>query len=317
MISRREFCRTASAGVALSVAGCGGCGTQTSGTSASKVRVGYLPMVSSLTYFVAVERGYFVDEKLELEANPVNTSDLLSQQLLAGHIDLAVELAIVPLLQSLSGSKPRFGLFSVSKIVDGSAFDGILVKKNSGLKTLESLSQKKIASFPGTTSPASIAAVFGAKCPGKPLPTFELNVKPADQLNALGRGEVDAIHAYEPILTIGKKKFGYVEAFGSVYAAQLSPNPIGVAAVNREFEEKNPDVCRRAISALDKAVKFIEDKPQDARAILAKYTKADPEICREMQIMPMSVSNEDHDAILDHYLTILEVNENPWSWAIT
>jgi NitT/TauT family transport system substrate-binding protein len=306
--NRRDFLVCASAGIlGIAASGCSGCNTGINNRNSplKRIRIGYLPMVSSLTYFVAVENGYFVDEQLDIDAKSIKSSDDMAQDLINGHIDLAVELAIVPLLQSMGKGAPNFSIFSVSKIVEGSAFDGILVKKDSGLNSLASLSKKKLATFSGSTSPASIEAVFRDKCPGVALPEFVKNVRPGDQLNALEKGEVDAIHAYEPVLTIGKKKSGFVEAFGSIYAAQLSPNPIGVAAVNREFANGHRDECSRAISALDKAVKYIRDKPQDARDILAKYTKVDPNICRDMQIMPMSYSTEDCEAILDQYLKIL------------
>ena len=61
-------------------------------------------MVSSLTHFVAVEKGYYKEEGLEVEANPIKTSNLIAQDLVAGHIDVGIELSIVPLLKQLENS---------------------------------------------------------------------------------------------------------------------------------------------------------------------------------------------------------------------
>jgi len=65
------------------------------------IKVGYLPMVSSLTHFVAVENGYYKDEGLEVQAQEITTSNLIAQELVAGHIDVAIELSIIPLLNQL------------------------------------------------------------------------------------------------------------------------------------------------------------------------------------------------------------------------
>lgn len=269
------------------------------------VKVGYLPMVSSLTYFVAMEQGYFLDERLQIDATPIKTSDGLAQELVANRIDMAVELSITPLLQSIGASGPGFRIFSVSKIEDATAFDGVLVKANSTIRTLEDLSGKKVSVFPGTTAKVCFESVFKTKYPQLPLPIFDNQIKPAEQLNALMRGDVDAVHAYEPIVTIGIDKFGLRCVFGSIYAAQLSPNPIGVAAFSRTFTVQSSDSAKRVTRAMDKAVNFIQTNPVDARAILAKYTGAEPGMAERMRIMPMSISAGIDKSNLNAYLTIL------------
>jgi len=49
------------------------------GEKTEKVKVGYLSMVSSLTHFVAVEKGYYKEQNLEVEGNPIHTSNLIAQ----------------------------------------------------------------------------------------------------------------------------------------------------------------------------------------------------------------------------------------------
>lgn len=39
-------------------------------TKSTPIKVGYLPMISSLTYFVALDQGYFVDEGLRVVGVP-------------------------------------------------------------------------------------------------------------------------------------------------------------------------------------------------------------------------------------------------------
>jgi len=279
------------------------------------VKIGYLPMVSSLTYFVAVEKGYFLDERLQVDASSIKSSDGLAQELVSNHIDMAVELSITPLLDKIGSSGPQFEIFSTSKIEDSSAFDGVFVKSNSTIMSMADLSGKKVAVFPGTTAMVCFQSVFSRVITNAAMPKFDNQIKPADQLNAIMKGDVDAVHAYEPILTIGVERFGLRRIFGSIYAAQLSPNPIGVAALNKKFVSERPKVAARLLRAMDNAVQFIHGNPEDARAILAKYTGAELGTASKMHIMPMSASFEKDNINLNQYLTILrKLNLYRLSW---
>jgi ABC-type nitrate/sulfonate/bicarbonate transport system substrate-binding protein len=263
-------------------------------------------MVSSLTYFVAMEKGYFLDEKILVEAGAIKTSDGLAEELISGNIDLAVELAIVPLLEKTGKAGPQYAIFSTSKIEDdNTAFDAVLVKTNSNIAGLGDLAGRKVALFPGSTARVCFTEVFKDIYPTAQLPILETSIKPAEQLNALMRGDVDAVHAYEPILTIGLEKFGLKQVFGSIYAAQFSPNPIGVGALNRAFVKRNPELAHKVMHAMDRAVKFIETNPGDARAILAQYTGAELSVAEKMRIMPMSLSTEIDRQKLEVYIKLL------------
>jgi NitT/TauT family transport system substrate-binding protein len=279
-----------------------------------EVRVGYLPMVSSLTMFVATEKGYFTEKNIKVVPSLMESSNVLARELQKGSIDLAVELSIVPLLQaSTREESPSYKIFSISQIKPKNGFDGILVKKNSTIKSLGDLSGKRIATFPGTTSPKSISHLFSKQYPNKPIPIFETDIRPGDQISALIRGEVDAVHAYEPRYTLGIVKYQMRDAGGSIYGQQTSPNPnpIGVAALNSRFLAKDPTTANRLIEAINKAVIYIREAEVDSRRILAKYTKIDQEMASQMRILPMTTSDEMDINNLQNYLDFLRsINEN-------
>ncbi|MBV6479212.1 MAG: putative aliphatic sulfonates-binding protein [Ignavibacteria bacterium] len=274
-------------------------------TKKNKVKVGYLPMVSSLTHFVAQANGYYEDEGLEIEANPIKTSNLIAQDLVAGHIDVGIELSIVPLLKQLENSPNAATIFSISNITSENGFDGILVKSNSEFTSLESLSGKKIGVFPGTTAKNSLADIFQTKFPNTQLPAF-IELDPALHIQSLERGDIDALFAYEPSLTLGVVKNGFRKISNSIYAMQLSPNPIGIAAINSKWLNDNPETAKAIFKAIDRAVKFIEENPSEARAILAIATKLDDNVASAMNIMPMSLSSNIDFNNLKEYLDILK-----------
>ncbi len=274
-------------------------------TKNKKIKVGYLPMVSSLTHFVAVEKGYYKDEGLEVEANPIKTSNLIAQDLVAGHIDAGIELSIVPLLKQLENSPNAAKIFSISSITSENGFDGILVKSNSTMTKLEDLSGKKIGVFSGTTAKNSLAEIFKTKFPNLTLPTF-IELDPPLHIQSLENGDIDGLFAYEPTLTLGIVKNGFKKISTSIYAMQYSPNPIGIAAVNNKGLEENPETAKSFFKAIDKAVDFIKNNPSEARKILAKATNLDENVANAMNIMPLSASTQIDFNNLKGYLDVLK-----------
>lgn len=288
---------------------CFGLLIQSCDNSPKKVKVGYLPMVSSLTHFVAESQGFYKEEGLEIEANPIKTSDLIAQDLVAGHTNVAIELSIVPLLRQNETSPNSTKIFSTSTITENNGFDGIIVKNESSYNELKELSGKKIGVFPGSTAKNSLKEIFSKQYPEFEFPIFVV-IDPALHLQSLENGDVDALFAYEPSLTIGIVKYNFRKISNSIYAIQYPSNPIGVAAANSKWINENPKIAKSFINAIDRAVKFIVENPHEARKILAEATNMDAEVAEKINIMPMSLSTEMDQEHLQGYLKLLkDINE--------
>jgi len=94
-------------------------------------------------------------------------------------------------------------------------------------------------------------------------------VDPKVHIQSLANGDIDALFAYEPTLTLGIVENGFKEISGSIYAIQYSPNPIGVAAVNETWLAENPDTAKAFLKAIDRAVEFIKNNPLEAKKDLS------------------------------------------------
>jgi len=270
-----------------------------------KVKVGYLNMVSSLTHFVAIEKGYYKEQNLEVTGNPIKTSNLITQELVTGHINVGIELAIIPILKQLEKSPDTIKIFSTSNITTENGFDAVLVKSSSSINNLEDLAGKKVGGFPGSTAKVSFTQLFIKKFPNLEPPTF-IQMTPNLHIQSLETGDIDALFAYEPVLSTGKVKYGFKQIFPSVYGSQFSPNPIGVGAVNQQWLESNPETASLFFIAIDKSLDFINNNPKEAKSILAKATKIDDEIAQNMNTLPLSKSSEIDLVNLDKYLELLQ-----------
>lgn len=276
---------------------------------AHELKVGYLDMVSSLTHFVAVENGYYEEQGLTVTGSPMKSSNLIAQDLAAGHIDAGIELSLIPVLKTLESSPNTLTIFSTSTITTENGFDAIIVKQNSPVQSLEELSGLRIAGFPGTTAKNSFISVFTQMFPNIEPPEF-VKMAPNLHIQSLENGDVDALFAYEPVLSTGVTKFNYRVISPSIYGLQFPSNPIGVGALNTQWMETNPDLSAKFLMAIDKAVDFIEKNPEKAKRILAKATKIDESIAQNMNTLPLSKSSEINRDHLQAYMKILlELNE--------
>lgn len=278
------------------------------------VKVGYLPMVSSLTHFVALDQGYYSAEGIEVDAQSTSTSNALARDIVSGSIDAVIELAIVPLLQELEDESVSAMIFSTSIITAENGFDGIVVKNDSPLNSFEDLAGKKVGVFPGSTAQNTLLILFSELYPDHTLPVC-IELAPDMQLQSLLSDEIDALFAYEPELTTGIVNHELKQITTSLYAMQYSPSPIGVGSVNAGWMSANPGLAERFFTAIDKAVMFIRQNPVQAREILAVATGIDAEVAALMNIMPMSLSTEIDLENLDGYIDILfdmgEISSKP------
>ncbi len=278
------------------------------------IRVGYLPMVSSLTHFVALDQGFYSEEGIEIDAQSIPTSNALAQVVVEGSIDAVIELAVVPLLQELENGSGQAMIFSTSMITAENGFDGILVMADSPANDFEGLAEKRVGVFPGSTAQNTLLTLFSELYPSLTPPTC-IESAPDLQLQALLDKEFDALFAYEPELTTGLVYHGLKQITTSLYAMQYSPSPIGVGSVNAGWAQDNPGLAKRFYAAIDKAVLFIGQHPVQARDILAAATGIDAEVASQMNIMPMSLSSEIDLDNLDGYIEILynmgEISSKP------
>jgi NitT/TauT family transport system substrate-binding protein len=275
------------------------------------VRAGYLNFTATLPFFVAQENGYFRDEGLRVEADAVGTSNLLVNALAANAIDFAPALSAAPVLALDATSPGRVKIISASIVDADHPFDAILVADTSSMRTIADLRGARIGVFPGTTATRLLARFLADQGVDTSSISF-VAIPPANQLAALSQGAVSALHAYEPITTIAETRAGMRQIFGSVYAAQLSPNPQGVAVVTTAFVERDPDTAARLIRAMDRAFRFVQEQQDSARTILISRMQLDSIIARRMEIPWMVPHGAIDTTSLQRYADLLlDIGELP------
>lgn len=233
------------------------------------VRLLYTESVYSLTSLVAQEKGFFAEEHLNVNMQPLANGGLATSALVGKSADFAV------------GSSGRF-LNAVNKNLPIKAvgithwgFSGeIVVKKgDTTTKTISDLKGKKFAVQMGSGS----SGVFLRYIDKYGLSTKDFKIYEMDTENipaAFEKGEVDAAMPWVPFSTIIEDKgLGKVLVKGDDIAKEVGAYYAFPLMVRQELIDKKPDVVQHFANAWVKAHVWIQKHPDEAKEILVEAWK--------------------------------------------
>jgi len=238
----------------------------------AKVKIGYLPITLTLPFFVAMEKGYFTEAGLQVEAIKYTTADQLTNALLAGNIDITANTSMSTFMTTFEESPDFAKIYMVSIHDPENYLDALLVRKGSGIKRIEDLKDKKIGIFPGSTNIIYLSiALSNYLNPESDVEMIQL--PPQTHIEALASGQVDALYTLEPLVTVATlKEIGEILIQGSNSTYIVNPFPGGTYIVSAEFYRKHNSTARKMINAIYRAVDFIRTHEIEARKYYEKYT---------------------------------------------
>jgi NitT/TauT family transport system substrate-binding protein len=247
--------------------------------SAEKVTIGHLPLVPSLPTYVAMEKGFFAEQGLDVELVPFQSGTDIVDALIAGRIDADCMSAITGYWFAAQNVPERFQIFLV--YAAGSNVDNtmvVVVRKDSPLKSLKDLKGKKVGTFPGATSVSLARVIVGKKTDPKKVTFTE--IPPANLIGALAAGQIDAYFSPEP--------FGMIAVSQGV-GRYLMKSPCTLLGLKRgivgggfafstKFVQERPEVAKKVKAAIEKGADFIKTNEQEARGFLVKYCQLPPPV---------------------------------------
>jgi taurine transport system substrate-binding protein len=189
--------------------------------------------------------------------------------LAAGEVDI-VRVGSVPVASSLAKNIP-FKVIALSGIIDTSER---LSAKNS-IKTIKDLEGHSVASVAGSTAHYALLAAF--KVNGVDVTKVKLvNLKPADQLAAWKRGDIDASYIWGPFWHDLAEEDGHV----LLSSGELNKDGyylFNVYVVSNDFAEKYPDLVPKFLNAFQDTVNRYKADPDGSAALIAKELEQDVE----------------------------------------
>ncbi|MDO8300418.1 ABC transporter substrate-binding protein [Lacisediminimonas sp.] len=287
---RRQLLGAAVAGSTLAVIG-----APALAQAGPKIRIGFWPVASGLPFFAAIDKGYFKEAGLNVEALKFASAQQVMEAMLSGRADgssngtASAALAIGEIAQP--------GLFKIICTNPTNAkyvLDEFVVAKDSPIKVLAELKGKRVASGPGIQN-VTIAKTILEKAGATGITVIELPI--GQHIAALAAGQVDACYTLEPTGTIGRLngltrtlEVGVVAKY--ILGDPMAPWHGGAASLTSEFIKKYPDLTSKYIAAYKRGVELVKTKPNEARPHLKGYTAIEGALTAEVPMSDYLFYNE-------------------------
>lgn len=226
--------------------------------NAQDVKVGVVGNVGALAVFVAVEKGFFAKNGIDVKVEIRNTGAEMSKGLSAGEFDYA-PAGFTNLPPALERGLNVRGVVGYVGGVWAKATDdnmmGIIAAKGSGIKTVADLKGKKIGTTFGSASDAYLQEAL--KQIGMGVGDVErVNVQPPSMTSVLETGGVDAIVPWEPFTT---RTLDKVEGATLVKRGGGLICFCGLLHGNPERVYKNEAVTQKFVDAMAEAHAYTRD----------------------------------------------------------
>jgi NitT/TauT family transport system substrate-binding protein len=271
-----------SLGVSATACASGGAGG--GGESADVLNVGQISdSISFFPLYVAEENGYFDDEGVTLGERPrLGTGAKLGAALTSGSIDVAAGVITDAFNLHENNDNTRITGSLVTEyyvdIIVGDDFedpgaDAPLEER------VQSLVGKNIGiTGPGSGTEALVKHLFGTidKNPSKDSTLVNLGASTTGAIGALSEGQVDALAFFQPVGQMAES-----QGVGEIYVSpqrgdipEMAGQLHGTLFSTTTAIDNKPEQIQGFNKAIDSALGFIADNPDDAAKLLKTYLKA-------------------------------------------
>lgn len=263
--------------------------------SSPKIRLGFWPVASGIPFFAAIEKGYFKEAGLNVEALKLASPQQVAEAMIAGRAEGSANGTGSAALGIAEIAQPGLlKIFCTNPTNVKFVLDQFIVAKDSSIKSIAELSGKKVACGPGVQNVVLTRTVL-ERAGAKNTSVVELPI--GQHIASIVAGQVDACYTLEPTGTIGRINGTTRNLEVGVIAKYVLGNPMapwhgGSASLTTEFINKNPDVTRRFIAAYKRGVDLVRNNPAEARPALKGYTAIEGALTNEVPMADYMMSSE-------------------------
>jgi NitT/TauT family transport system substrate-binding protein len=224
-------------------------------------------IVGSAPIYVALDRGYFKENGLDIQLQSFPTGKIALDQVLDGKAALATVSDIPIMFEAMKDRKIAI-LATISST--GKEF-AIVARKDRNISKPDDLRGRHIGVVKGMAGEFFLDTFLVIN----QIPRREIKsipVGPEQTFDALMSGEVDAVSTWNPYLERLKRELG--DRGVIFYGEELYKMTWNVTTM-QEFAEKKPVTVLRVLHALLEAEAYIRKHPDESQRITARFLKTD------------------------------------------
>jgi len=229
--------------------------------------------VAAALAYIAMDKGFFKEQGLDVEAKMFPSGREALQMLLAGQAQLQ-SVSETPMVHAIIQGNDLVTVASIAEHHEA----GVLARKDHGISKPADLLGKKVATLPGTNSDYFMYKFFEKY--KIPLDQVKIaNMSPPDMIVSLTKGDIDAYFAWEPHLYFGKRELGDKAV---AFPPEELYNGFNTFNMQSEFARKNPNTVRAVMRGLLASEAWTRSHPDEAAGLVARRLNMDPKVVRDL-----------------------------------
>ena len=256
------------------------------------------PYAGAAPALVAVAKGYFEAEGLKVTVQSHTSGKAALDTVIAGSADVATVAELPVALAAVKGH-PVTILATLSTQTDY----GVVGRTDRGISTPASLKGKRIAVTTGTSGDFFLDALLIRQRLSR-ADVQVIDRKPGEMVDALGKGEADAVATWEPYVSDTRQRLG---ANATVFPSEgIYESTLNLAA-SHDFVNKRGDAVKKILRAMVRAEQFMTSNQAASEVIVAKALKKSPDEARQL------LGKNRFDLSLEQNLLLIMEDESRWA----
>jgi NitT/TauT family transport system substrate-binding protein len=266
----------------------------------AKGKLGYMKIVDNAALFLAIEKGFFKAEGLELETVPLAGGAPIINGVTSGDLQFGWSNVISLYQAHVEGFDFKIIAGGATNVKAKNESHAILVAKNSPIKTAKDLEGKTVAANTLNNIVHLMAMAWIDKNGGSSAKAKFIEIPFPQMEAALGAGKVDAVSIHEPFATAALEKGGarlLAQPWGDVLPKFL----IASWFVSEKWLAKNRGPAQAFVRAINRGVDAVRADPAVSRAAMIKWAGLNPDLAGKigLPIFEKGVSEKDLQATID------------------
>ncbi len=270
-VSRRNFLAKVTVGMAgLSL-------WRDFGWAQAKGKLGYMKIVDNAAMFVAIEKGFFKTEGLELETVPMAGGAVIVQGVTSGDLQFGWSNVISLYQAHVEGFDFKLIAGGATNVRGTNETHAIIVGKDSAIKRAKDLEGKTVAVNTLNNIVHLMAMAWVDKNGGNSRKIKFVEVPFPQMAPALIAGKVDAISVHEPFAAAAARR-PETRVLSNPWGDVLAKFLIASWFASEKWIQKNKPVAQSFVRAVNRGVDAIHADPEGARRAMIKWAGLNPDM---------------------------------------
>src|ERR1044071_6107599 len=293
-ISRRRFLAKVTVGVAAFPI------ARTLAWAQSKGKLGYMNIVDNAAMFVAMEKGFFKAEGLELETVPMAGGAVIVQGVTSGDLQFGWTNVISLYQAHVEGFDFKLIAGGATNVRGSNETHAILVGKESPIKSAKDLAGKTVAVNTLNNIVHLMAMAWVDKNGGVSSKIKFVEIPFPQMAPALVAGKVDAISVQEPFAAAAARQ-PETRVLANPWGDVVPKFLIASWFASGKWGQKNRPVGQAFVRAINRGIDSIHADPEGARGAMIKWAKLNPDMVGKigMPLFEKNLSPKDLQATID------------------